>query len=336
MVKLCTGYYKNRNDDNDDDNKFNIIKKSYNIGRYKIEYYMYEFEYYGSGSYKGSFPFCKDFDNKVNIYEDDILIITNSHQPCHEIIMGGDGLTRETTYYLLPDTESIYDMNEKFIRKVHDAGDRWYATFRMNDTYYITMGYDMCTHYIFLGVCNSKILFETKADTQLIRPYDNARITGLTTDNFEDYNPIEATEEGIIFERYSINKKDFITGDSQEICNMIWEQDFNEKTFYGHMEYQGNYENKKSICYKITREEVKLVKYEDIEDFDTDYISDTNSSQSSKVCKYLEDVMKIADIEITDDNKRKLNTVIGNNLINTSGGVNLTIDMMKKICSNTS
>jgi len=320
MVKLCTSYtyqYKN-------DIKPNILKKSYSIGRYKVEYNMYEFEYYGSGSYKGGFEYYKDYDEKVYIYEDDKLIITNTHDPCHEIIMGGDGLTRETTYYLLPNTGrygAIYDMNEKFIRDVHDAGDRWYATFRMNDTYYLTMGYDMCTHYIYLGVCNSKILFETTADSEQTRPYDNARI-GLSTDNFENYNPCEATEEGIIVERYSVNKDDFIIGDTEEIFKFTDKQNRNDKSFYGKIDNYGDWKDQKCICYKVTREEVKLVKYEDIEHFDFDIIPNKDP---------LEDMLKFAGINITDDNKEKINATINSQLVTKGGTVCIPVDMLKEL-----
>jgi len=104
--------------------------------------------------------------------------------------------------------------------------------------------------------------------------------------------------------------------------NLVIKQ--NDKSFYGKIDNYGDWLDDKCICYKVTREEVKLVKYEDIEDFDFDCIYSNDP---------LEDMMKISRINISDENKEKLNTTINSQLVTKEGSVSISVDMLTELAS---
>ena len=341
MPKLITSYEAKSDNCHKDNPK--ITHKSYTLGRYRIEYDILEYEYYGNGSYKGLFNSPQEYNSQVNLYEDDILIdsVNISHEPCHEIIIGGDGLTRETTYYLSPPISratcgGIYDLNHKFIRDVCDAGDAWYCTFRMNDNYYITMGYDMCTHHIYLGVSDIRILFDMSAHQTQERAYNNARI-GLPTDwYYGDYYPVEATEEGIIVEKLIQDPTDTIDMDYDlnKVHEFIKNQDYTQDSFYGYYKYKNenneiidyvqteDRERCKFVLQKMHRKDRQLVKYEDLDNFNFD--GETNHDP-------LTDAFKALGINISDENKQKLEAFVNANLNTTHGSVSIPIETLQAL-----
>lgn len=284
MPKLNTSIEAKNNYIKCDDKK--IKKQIYKLGRYKIEYDFLELPYYGSGSYKGYYDNIEGFNYKINFYEDDILIDNSvEHSMCHEIIIGGDGLSRDTTYYLLPPTSGkkgdIFDFNDKFIRNVYEAGDNWYGTFRGNDNYCLTMCYNVCTHHIFIGLYDIKKLFDISLHSKQERPYENSRL-GLNTDNDGDYFIVEFNEEGCIFDKLESDDNDIITIEYDKYDDYLLNQDYSKDSFY-----ILSYMNDGLYVYlkKIIRKSHKLVKYENVEDFiysndndnDNDIISNNNS-----------------------------------------------------------
>jgi hypothetical protein len=340
MPKLITSYEAKTNNCRKDNPK--ITHKSYTLGRYRIEYDILEYKYYGNGSYKGLFNAPQEYNYQVNLYEDDILIDSEniSHEPCHEIIIGGDGLTRETTYYLSPPMSratcgGIYDLNHKFIRDVCDAGDSWYCTFRMNDNYYITMGYDMCTHHIYLGVSDIRILFDMSKHQTQECPYENARI-GLPTDWYGgDYYPVEATEEGIIVEKIIEDPTNTIDIDYDwnKVREFIKNQDYTQDNFYAYYKYKDENneiiddnllikdETKcKFVLRKMHRKDHQLVKYEDLDTFNFD---------GESVNDPLTDAFKALGLNISDENKQKLETFVNLNLNTTQGSVSIPIETLQ-------
>ena len=59
-------------------------------------------------------------------------------------------------------------------------------------------------------------------------------------------------------------------GNLSEIDKIRQNRDANAKSFYDYVRTYSK-EPEQYICYKVVREEVKLVKYEDIEDFDFNF-----------------------------------------------------------------
>ena len=335
MTKLCTNYGSSYTKHKDNSPK--IVHKTYTVGRYKIEYDIQEFNFLGNGSYKGLFSYNKDYDSNVKIYEDDILIDSEDgfvHEPCHDIILGGDGLTRETTYVLSPPlsrgTEGhVYDLNSKLIKTVYDAGDAWYVTHRVNDNYYITMGYDMCTHHIYIGICDISILFNMN-DTDLNRPYNNARV-GIPTDsyNVDSYFAAEVTEEGLIVNRLIKIPTDTITikGNYDSFHEFLANQDYEQQNLYVVNDFLNDDNKKESLCSNITQcvlqkvyREVKLINYKDVDDFDF-------CCEQPK----LEDMFKLLRINVSEDNINKLNLTINNSLNTKSGSVSIPVEYLKEL-----
>ena len=114
------------------------------------------------------------------------------------------------------------------------------------DNYYITMGYDMCTHHIYIGVCDIKLLFKID-DTDLTRPYNNARV-GIPTDNYNTtyYFPAEATADGLIVHRLIPNPTEtmIIKGNWKDFDEFLRKQDYEQDSFYTVKNYL-NDDNKK-------------------------------------------------------------------------------------------
>ena len=328
MPKLCTSYGSRYTDDSPQ-----VIHKSYTLGRYKIEYDILEFKFLGNGSYKGLFSYNKDYNSEVKIYEDGELINYShensfTHDPCHDVIIGGDGLTRETTYILQTpicrDTVgNICNLNSEVVQTIHEAGDTWYITHRVNDNYYISMGYDMCTHHIYIGVCDIKLLFKID-DTDLTRPYNNARV-GIPTDNYNttSYFPAEATADGLIVHRLIPNPTEtmIIKGNWKDFDEFLRKQDYEQDSFYTVKNYLNDDNKKEYGCAKITSCElqkvykgIKLVNYEEVDNFDFE-CNENN----------LEEMLKILGISLPADIIKGLNQIVDANLISPSGTVSIPL-----------
>lgn len=91
------------------------------------------------------------------------------------IILYGDGMTREGTKFCIGDV-SIYDFNQKLIRKTCIGPCSHHDIQRINDKYAISNSIEVCTWSNFFGVIDLELFFNQIGNEEKIRAYDNSRI----------------------------------------------------------------------------------------------------------------------------------------------------------------
>lgn len=90
------------------------------------------------------------------------------------IILYGDGKTREGTKFCIGDV-SIYDFNQKLIRRTCIGADSHQDIQRVNDKYAISTSIEVCTWSQFSGLIDLELFFNQTGDEKQMKPYDNAR-----------------------------------------------------------------------------------------------------------------------------------------------------------------
>ena len=201
-------------------------------GNFKIKYFGYDnSSYLGIFSWKGNG--CKN--PLVEFYENDILLFAKDIKRRREIhfIIGGDGTTKENTYYLYYDYTKcelgVNNFNDEHIKNVVLGPDCCTAIMSLNDKYFVALYEEMCTFSRFFGLVNKEKLFtrddepcwDGKFNVKIVdnvpleeqienakkivipyHPYNKARI-GLMVDshdfNARNMEPIESTEDSLIF-----------------------------------------------------------------------------------------------------------------------------------------
>jgi hypothetical protein len=197
------------------------------IGKYQIKYNSLKGPI-GQKSWKSP---CVGFDSTVEFYEDGVMYHSEQFNRLAEIhpIIGGDGLSRETTYYIVCKNRKycIYNMNHELVRETQLGGDIPVALVRVSPKYILAVGEEMCTYSRFLGLVDSDVLFDTKQHSEHTCPYDNSRI-GLPAECYEDESfPIEATETGFVVGVSTSDWTEFVKYDD------IYDYDFNNPDFEG-------------------------------------------------------------------------------------------------------
>lgn len=207
-------------------------------GNFSIKYTGYDnSSYFGIFSWKG----CMCRNTHVEFYENDVLLYTKEIPRPREFhfVIGGDGMTRENTFYLWFGKDAsgyqcakINDFNDKHIKEASLGPDCYTGLISVSDNYFVAITEEMCTFSRFFGLINKENFFveETKKcwdgtlnipatenvsleeqlknaqeivqNMSLPHPYNDARI-GLCVDWHDQCSecmePVEATNEGLIF-----------------------------------------------------------------------------------------------------------------------------------------
>lgn len=134
-------------------------------GRFKIKYTGYDNkEYFGVFSWKG----CSAKIPHVEFYEDDILLFTKAISRPREFhfIIGGDGETRENTFYLWfgknekgYQSGKINDFNDEHIKDVQLGPDCYVGTISVSEHYFVALTEEMCTNSRFFGLIDKRKFF---------------------------------------------------------------------------------------------------------------------------------------------------------------------------------
>ena len=90
------------------------------------------------------------------------------------IILYGNGKTREGTKFCIGNV-SIYDFNQKLIRRTCIGSDSHHDIQRVNDKYAISTSIEVCTWSQFSGLIDLELFFNQTGDEEQMKPYDNAR-----------------------------------------------------------------------------------------------------------------------------------------------------------------
>lgn len=207
-------------------------------GKFSIKYTGYDnSSYFGVFSWKG----CTSRNMHVEFYEGDTLLFTKEIPRPREFhfVIGGDGQTRENTFYLWHGKDvsgyscvKVSDFNDVHIKDTSLGPDYYTGLTSVANNYFVVITEEMCTFSRFFGLVNKEQFFvrennecwngllnvpisenadldeqikKTQKDLKnmsLPRPYNEARI-GLCVDWYDQCSdcmePIESSEEGLIF-----------------------------------------------------------------------------------------------------------------------------------------
>lgn len=264
------------------------------LGRYKIIYYASASPIFGVNCAK----YSKHVKNrKIIIFEDDIQIneLEIYRRIEAHIIMGGDGKTRETTYFVAfdddgyrwPNKYSIYNMKNEKCHTDSLNSEPSIGMIDLNDKYFMHIAGDIMTHYIYASIIEKKYFFDVNAEF-----YDDGRITFDTDGPAGAHIPVEATHEGFI-----LNK-----------IKMI----YTERAPYG--------------IYRLVDNWSKFVKYEDIEDYNFYGETHFNNAQDAQIGQ-LENACRILGINIDKD---KAAQVITNTELDADGRASISFNDITK------
>lgn len=176
-------------------------------GNFLIKYTGYDnSSYFGIFSWKGCI--CKN--THVEFYEGDKLLFTKKIIRPREFhfIIGGDGVTKENTFYLWHGKNEkgyscvkVNDFNDEHIKDTFLGPDCYTGLMPVSDNYFVVITEEMCTFARFFGLVNKEQFF-IKKKQENNQAYDQSRI-GIFIDWHEDMleymEPIEATDKGLIF-----------------------------------------------------------------------------------------------------------------------------------------
>lgn len=148
---------------------------------------------------------------KIIFYKNNEVIFTNessSMKSC--LILYGDGVTEENTFYLYNQMGKIkiHNMKNEYIKNPTLGPDMIVSIKQINDKYAIAIYEEMCTCDRFTGLINLDILFTENKDSSKIRYYDNSRlyIPIYDKDPLLKYKPLYCNENGLIVKNLFTNK----------------------------------------------------------------------------------------------------------------------------------
>lgn len=188
-------------------------KGSTGLGRYIVDY---ECEY--ADNYLFSYNNWKSvYTSDIKVYEDGCLITTVSDVKAGEVILGGDGLNRDSTFMVIvKDGTKIVNMRGELIKKVYLGPDAYVELKSVNRDYFLYSSEEICTYTKFLGLIDKRKLF-SDTENSINTPYTDARV-GISICDFAEENcyiPIETDETGIFFVNTSnINDKKHVPYES--------------------------------------------------------------------------------------------------------------------------
>lgn len=183
------------------------------LGRYKIVYYAPATSIFGFSIEEAcNFPVFVQ-NQIVLIYEDDVLIheFKRLRQKEEHIIIGGDGKTRETTFYAcfkqcdgdnfyFTDSYCIYNMNqEKVFEQEMVYGIPNIGMIDLNEKYFMYLSYEEHPNYTELNLIDKSKFFNIKTEK-----YDSGRIDIPISSNIGRHVPIKATNTGFILKKVDI------------------------------------------------------------------------------------------------------------------------------------
>lgn len=169
----------------------------------------------------------------VEFYENDILLFTKSTKKVYSIVLHGDGITKEKTFFSFHDTKNnnrydclaVFNMNNQYIKQVCIGVDCFAEFKRVNDKYAIGFTVEMCCHAPFTALFDLDLFFDLKEcdpDIAKIRPYDKSRhhipLTVEASDGPIAMTPLIATPKGFIVKvnspvTYQFTEENLVTYD---------------------------------------------------------------------------------------------------------------------------